>query len=415
MSERRPSRRPPPPADTVVPARPPPSTDAVVPARPSRPPPRPSRPPPPPQVAARPSRPPPQRPSKAPPPPQQQQQQRPSKAPPPPQQVVARPSKPPPPPAAPASPPVEARRVHLPLESHAAGVDPYGEPEFPDDTSSAHAVLMNVVLVRAPDAARATLADAGTLLLRKGETVLVEADRGSVLAVVAFPSRRQLVEARMIPRVLRRSDEGDLKAETRARLKEAEAVRATAGILRALDLPAKVLRVEISRTGQRVVVHLSSEDRIELRELGRQLNQALRSRVEIRHVGSRDAAKAIGGVGPCGLQLCCNTFLAEFAPVSIRHAKEQGLALKPERVSGVCGRLMCCLVYEDAFYRSQRSLFPKPGKRVLTPKGEGRVRDVDVLARTVRVSLNEGGVETFPVDALLPAAPPPAGAPNSAP
>lgn len=356
---------------------------------------RPSRRPPPPPAAARPSKPPP--PAAA----------RPSKPPPP---AVARPSRPPA-----ALPAVEARRVHLPLESHAEGVDPYGEPDFPDDASPAHAALVNVVLVRVADAARATLADAGTLLLRKGDTVLVEADRGVTMAVVAFPSRRQLVESRMIPRVLRRSDEGDLKAEARARLKEAEAARVAADILRALDLPARVLRAEISRTGQRVVVHLSSEERIELRELGRQLNQALRSRVEIRHVGARDAAKAIGGVGPCGLQLCCNTFLAEFAPVSIRHAKEQGLALKPERVSGVCGRLMCCLVYEDAFYRSQRSLFPRPGKRVLTPKGEGRVRDVDVLARTVRVALTDGGVETFPVDALSPAAPPATGSPPGPP
>lgn len=305
--------------------------------------------------------------------------------------------------------------MHLPLESHAADVDPYGEPDFPDDTSPRNAVLMNVALVRIADAARATLADAGALLLRKGDTVLVEVDRGTTLAVVAFPSRRQLVEPRMMPRVLRRSDEGDLKAETRARLKEAEAVRTTTAIVASLNLPAKVLRAEVARSGQRVVVHLSSEDRIELRELGRQLNNALRSRVEIRHVGARDAAKAVGGVGPCGLQLCCNTFLADFAPVSIRHAKEQGLALKPERVSGVCGRLMCCLVYEDAFYRSQRSLFPKPGKRVMTPKGEGRVRDVDVLARTVRVALNDAGVETFPVDALslaTPAANAPAGSPQ---
>ncbi len=295
--------------------------------------------------------------------------------------------------------------MHLPLESHAADVDPYGEPDFPDDTSSGRAALMNVVLVRLPDAPRATLADAGALLLRKGDTVLLEIERSTTLAVVAFPSRRQLVESRMLPRVLRRSDEGDLKAETRARLKEAEAVRAAHGIVATLKLPAKVLRAEVANNGQRVVVHLSSDDRIELRELGRQLNNALRTRVEIRHVGARDAAKAVGGVGPCGLQLCCNTFLADFAPVSIRHAKEQGLALKPERVSGVCGRLMCCLVYEDAFYRSQRSLFPKPGKRVMTPKGEGRVRDVDVLARTVRVALNDAGVETFSVDALSLASP----------
>jgi cell fate regulator YaaT (PSP1 superfamily) len=131
----------------------------------------------------------------------------------------------------------------------------------------------------------------------------------------------------------------------------------------------------------------------------------------VRHLGLRDAARVTGGIGPCGLQLCCNTFLAEFAPVSIRMAKDQGLALNPQRVSGVCGRLLCCLVYEDAFYRQQRARYPKPGKRVQTPRGEGSVRDVDVLASTVRVALRDGALEAFALDdvtPLEPAAPAPA-------
>ena len=294
-------------------------------------------------------------------------------------------------------------RVALPVLG--AVVETSDEPDFPDEGPATHTVLANVVLLRPTGAARASLADAGALRLRKGETVLLESDRGSALAVVAAPSRRQLVEPAPMPRVLRRATDTDLKAETRARIRDADALRLAGEAVRALNLPAKALRADVSRNGQRVVVHLSSEERIDLRVLGRQLNDALHARVEIRHVGLRDAAKAVGGVGACGLQLCCNTFLADFAPVSIRHAKDQGLALKPERVSGACGRLMCCLVYEEAFYRAQRALFPKVGKHVVTPKGAGRVRDVDVLARTARVALDGGGLETCPVDALQAASP----------
>jgi cell fate regulator YaaT (PSP1 superfamily) len=168
--------------------------------------------------------------------------------------------------------------------------------------------------------------------------------------------------------------------------------------LAALGLAAKVIRAEVPLGGGRVTVYLCSEERLELRELARRLGAGLRARVELRHAGLRDAARIVGGVGPCGLQLCCNTFLAEFAPVSIRMAKDQGLALNPQRVSGVCGRLMCCLVYEDAFYRAQRAAFPRPGRAVETPRGAGRVREVDVLARTVRVALADGSLATLALD-----------------
>ncbi|MFO0607171.1 MAG: regulatory iron-sulfur-containing complex subunit RicT [Polyangiales bacterium] len=309
------------------------------------------------------------------------------------------------PPAAPEAP----RRVALPLLADAPAVDDLGEPDFPEGDWPDHGVLLNVAYVRREDGARAVACDAGGMALRRGEAVFVEGERGVDLATVATAPRREFVVGRPALRVARRASKGDLEAESRARLREAQARRVAVELARSRDLAAKVVRVECTPSGNRTVVYLASEERVDLKDFGRAIATALRGRVDIRHVGVRDAAKAIGGVGPCGLQLCCNTFLADFAPVSIRHAKDQGLALNPQRVSGVCGRLMCCLVYEDAFYRQQRALFPKQNKRVATPRGEGRVRDVDVLARTVRVLFPDGQTESFTVEDVRAIAPPPGG------
>ncbi len=280
----------------------------------------------------------------------------------------------------------------------AAPADDFGEPDFPEGEWPDAGVLVQLAYVRKGDAARSVPCDAGAITLRRGEVVFVEGERGLDLATVTATQRREFVSARPALRVVRRASKGDLEAETRTRLREAEARRVATDLARAQSLAAKVVRVECSPSGNRTTVYLASEERVELRDFGRAITAALKGRVDIRHVGVRDAAKAVGGVGPCGLQLCCNTFLTEFAPVSIRHAKDQGLALNPQRVSGVCGRLMCCLVYEDAFYRQQRALFPKQGRRVTTPQGEGRVRDVDVLARTVRVVFPDGQSESFTVE-----------------
>jgi cell fate regulator YaaT (PSP1 superfamily) len=291
------------------------------------------------------------------------------------------------------------RRVYLPRVEDLCPEDPFGEPEFPvwDWPEGGH--LVAVAQVRCGAATTPTPCDAGALPLRKGDAVVVESDaRGPELAVVTSAPRRRYQRERPRAWVSRRANELDLKTEARVRLREAEAVRVAASLVRGMNLAVKVVGAECSMNQARLVVHLASDERPELRDLGRQLSLALRARVELRHVGVRDAARSLGGVGPCGLQLCCNTFLSDFAPVSIRQAKDQGLALNPQRVSGVCGRLLCCLVYEDAFYRQQRALFPKQNKRVNTPRGEGRVRDVDVLARTVRVLFPDHTAETFPVE-----------------
>ncbi|MBW2277468.1 MAG: stage 0 sporulation protein, partial [Deltaproteobacteria bacterium] len=150
--------------------------------------------------------------------------------------------------------------------------------------------------------------------------------------------------------------------------------------------------------------YFSAEGRIDFRELVRDLARRLHIRVEMRQIGVRDASRMLGGMGSCGLRLCCNRYIREFAPVSIRMAKDQDLVLNPEKVSGICGRLMCCLAYEDSVYREAARDMPRVGRRVNTPSGLGRIKDRDVLKRVVRVQLiDEPGLREFPVEEVEPA------------
>jgi cell fate regulator YaaT (PSP1 superfamily) len=127
----------------------------------------------------------------------------------------------------------------------------------------------------------------------------------------------------------------------------------------------------------------------------------------MRQIGARDEAKMVGGIGSCGRELCCSTWLPAFVPVSIKMAKDQGLVLNPSKVSGQCGRLKCCLVYEQDLYKEMKKSLPKVGKRVATPAGEGKVVELDVLRQRVRVWFDQGGSEVFPPDALRLLTPPP--------
>jgi cell fate regulator YaaT (PSP1 superfamily) len=254
--------------------------------------------------------------------------------------------------------------------------------------------LYNTVTVRGLRGHRSREYDAGDSVFAPGDLIAVEGESGSAgLGTVVRPNRRQVVRGRL-PRVLRRAQASELSVETRDKRREQEVYRIARHVTNALNLPIKIVRAQAEPNGK-TVVFFASEDRIDFRELFRRVSAAAQGRVELRQLGVRDAAKMLGGVAPCGLQLCCTSFLREFAPVSIKMAKEQGLVLNPQRVSGLCGRLLCCLTYEDALYRAQRKLLPKLGKRVLTPRGPGKVRDVDVLAQTIRISLETGEIVTM--------------------
>ena len=151
------------------------------------------------------------------------------------------------------------------------------------------------------------------------------------------------------------------------------------------------MRFDYNFDGGRLLIYLSSEARIDFRKLVRDLARLFRTRIEMRQIGVRDEAKLLDGVGKCGRQLCCTSWLREFTPVSIRMAKNQQLPLNPDEISGVCGRLLCCLSYEDAVYKEQNKKMPKLGAEVVTPQGVGRVRHVHPLKETVTVLL-EGQV-----------------------
>jgi cell fate regulator YaaT (PSP1 superfamily) len=164
-------------------------------------------------------------------------------------------------------------------------------------------------------------------------------------------------------------------------------------MIRRRDLPLKLVKAESAFDGSRVTFFLAGEERIDLRDLGRDLAELLGTRVETKQIGARDETKVTGGVGPCGRELCCSSWLHEFQPVSVKMAKEQGLSLNPSKLAGMCGRLKCCLRYEYQTYVELRRGLPAAGARVESVKGEGVVVRQNVLRETVILRRADDGIE----------------------
>lgn len=232
------------------------------------------------------------------------------------------------------------------------------------------------------------------MVLRQGEQVMVDDRRASVLAVVLIGSG-----ARKVPvvqgRVIRKAEPRDLARAEQDKKRQEEALTFARERARALGLPIKLFRADLSPGNDRATFFFSCEQRVDFRGLVRDLAAHLRARIEMRQVGVRDESKMTGGIGSCGRELCCSTYLGRFAPVSIKMAKHQRLVLNPTKIAGQCGRLKCCLIYEDDLYVEMSKGLPKPGKKVETPEGIGRVEDLDVLGGRVRVSFFERPPMTF--------------------
>jgi cell fate regulator YaaT (PSP1 superfamily) len=208
-------------------------------------------------------------------------------------------------------------------------------------------------------------------------------------------------------RILRRAVATDERARDKNVAKEREAYLFCKQRIRERALPMKLTRVEYPLASGKVIFYFASDERVDFRDLVKDLAARLHTRIEMRQIGARDEAKMVGGIGSCGRELCCTTWLPAFVPVSIKMAKDQGLVLNPSKVSGQCGRLKCCLVYEQDLYKEMRKTLPKVGKRVTTPAGDGKVVELDVLRQRVRVWFDEGGSESFPPDVLTVLQPPP--------
>jgi cell fate regulator YaaT (PSP1 superfamily) len=223
--------------------------------------------------------------------------------------------------------------------------------------------------------------------------VLVDTARGVEIAQVVQPPHT-IADDEVVGEmksIVRKAGAWDMVQRDLWQRKEAEALAICRSKVREQKLEMKVVRCDYNFDGGRLLIYFSSEARIDFRNLVRDLARIFRTRIEMRQIGVRDEAKLLDGVGKCGRQLCCTSWLREFTPVSIRMAKNQQLPLNPDEISGVCGRLLCCLSYEDAVYKEQNKKMPKLGAEVVTPQGFGRVRHVHPLKETVTVLL-EGQV-----------------------
>jgi len=258
--------------------------------------------------------------------------------------------------------------------------------------------MADVVGIRFKRAGKVYYFDPADIELEVHDTVVVKTSRGSELGYVAIAPGQILaseVSEELSP-VVRKAETEDIARAKELETKAGEALVECGKMIEELKLHMKLLSAECNLDDSRLTFMFSAEERVDFRELVRRLTGRFKIRVELRQVGARDQAKLIGGFGRCGRPLCCMNFLSEFAPVSIRMAKEQSLPLNPMKISGACGRLMCCLGYESEQYHAMKGKLPKVGRRVSTNMGEATVTGTNPLKETVMVELESGAIVELP-------------------
>jgi len=222
---------------------------------------------------------------------------------------------------------------------------------------------MQAVGVRFRKAGKIYHFDPGGLTLKPGDSVVVETVRGVEYGCVVTGPSEVKVDTGALKPVIRTATPEDAKRVLSNKEKERQAFKICRDKITAHGLPMKLIGVDYTLDGSKVIFYFTSEGRIDFRQLVRDLAAVFKTRIELRQVGVRDEAKILGGVGPCGRELCCATWLSEFAPVSIRMAKGQNLVLNPNKISGVCSRLMCCLRYENLNYQDDETEFTETGEK----------------------------------------------------
>jgi len=249
--------------------------------------------------------------------------------------------------------------------------------------------MAEIVGIRFKRAGRIYYFDPAGIDLEVNDYVVVKTTRGPELGHVVISPEQVLASEISTPLkpVLRKAEPEDIERAQELEDKEEEALIECGKLIAKLQLPMKLLSAEYNLDDSRLAFFFSAPERVDFRELVRELTRRFKIRVELRQIGPRDEAKLIGGFGRCGRPLCCMNFLSEFAPISIKMAKEQDLPLNPMKISGVCGRLLCCLVYESEQYHTLREKLPKEGQRVSTAMGPAIVVRGNPLKETVLVEL----------------------------
>jgi cell fate regulator YaaT (PSP1 superfamily) len=257
--------------------------------------------------------------------------------------------------------------------------------------------LTEIISVRFRDFGKAYYFNPNGLTVNKGEFVVVETAKGVEYGECVRSNHKidDNLVIQPLRSVLRVATEADNRSAEVCKEKEKEALAYCQQKIIDFGLEMKLVSVEYGFEGNKVLFFFTSDGRVDFRELVKDLAGMFRARIELRQIGVRDEAKMLGGMGVCGKQYCCSQFLTEFSPVSIKMAKTQGLSLNPTKISGACGRLMCCLKYEEAAYEDLVRKAPKIGAFVETPNGKGSVVNINILRGNAKVRLEDGNDTTL--------------------
>jgi cell fate regulator YaaT (PSP1 superfamily) len=272
------------------------------------------------------------------------------------------------------------------------------------DTEPNDTLMVDVVGIRFKKAGKVYSFDPSGFELKTGDNVIVETARGMEVGQVArtvVKVFKSMVNKPLKP-VVRMATEEDMENAIRLESKEDEALVECAETVRRMNIPMKLISAEYNLEGNHLTIFFGAEGRIDFRELVRELSHKLKTRIEMRQVGPRDEAKLIGGYGRCGRPLCCATFLNEFNPVSIKMAKEQNLPLNPMKISGTCGRLLCCLGYEFEQYRDMKKELLKNGENIQTSMGSAVVVGGNPLKGTVLLEVESGARVEMAMNEISP-------------
>ncbi len=265
--------------------------------------------------------------------------------------------------------------------------------------------MAEVVGVRFKDAGKVYYFDPAGIRLEKGDHAIVETARGMECGFVAMGNRDVAEDEIVFPlkAVTRKATGADLaRVEDNAR-REKEAFAICEKKIAEHKMEMKLVDVEYTFDNNKILFYFTADGRVDFRALVKDLASIFRTRIELRQIGVRDEAKMLGGLGVCGKPFCCTQFLGDFQPVSIKMAKEQGLSLNPVKISGTCGRLMCCLKYEQNVYDDLLKITPRVGALVNTPDGRGTVTEVSLLAGTLKVRMEkdpDAAPKPFPVSKI---------------
>ncbi|MFH1112548.1 MAG: stage 0 sporulation family protein [Pseudomonadota bacterium] len=282
--------------------------------------------------------------------------------------------------------------------------DAYDEFDPPESTRAQAIYTVKVAGIRFGYACKIYHFDAGDLDLVAGDKVIVKTEKGIGLGQVAVAPFERVVDAvqlEALRKVIRRAGSVDFEQSAKCSHRETEAFAHCEERIEFLGLPMKLVEVECFFDGSKYVFYFTAEGRIDFRELVKQLVARFPVRIEMRQIGVRHEAKMTGGLACCGQELCCSRFLTDFRPVSVKMAKNQNLSLNPTKISGVCGRLMCCLAYEHDTYEEFKKGLPKVGKAVRTPKGSGVVVKHNPLNETVCIRLEDETLVQLTKDEIL--------------